>query len=75
MKLFLSQIDLTSDLRFKLTLTEQQKEARAQLQLPYLLDDKTKQNQLALGKKSQIFYQADEADDFDEEDPDDDLNI
>jgi hypothetical protein len=56
-------------------LTEAQKQARAQLQLPYLLDDKTRQTQLGLGKKSQIFYEADEADDMDEEDPDDDLNI
>jgi hypothetical protein len=56
-------------------LTEEQQQARAKLQLPYLLDDKTKQTQLDLGKKSQIFYEADEADDLDEEDPDDDLNI
>ena len=60
---------------FNLTLTEEQKQARAQLQLPYLLDDKTKQTQLELGKRSQIFYEPDEADDIDEEDPDDDLNI
>ena len=60
---------------FNLNLTEEQKQARANLQLPYLLDDKTKQTQLNLGKKSQIFYEADEADDIDEEDPDDDLNI
>ncbi|CAB3991444.1 Elongator complex 5 [Paramuricea clavata] len=67
--------DITSNLTFNLTLTEAQKQARAQLQLPYLLDDKTRQTQLDLGKKSQIFYEADEADDMDEEDPDDDLNI
>ena len=70
-----SQEDITSSLTFNLTLTEEQQEARAKLQLPYLLDDKTKQAQLDLGKKSQIFYEADEADDLDEEDPDDDLNI
>lgn len=67
--------DVTSDLTFNLTLTDQQKEARANLQLPYLLNEKIKQNQLDLGNKSQIFYEADEADDMDEEDPDDDLNI
>lgn len=70
-----SQDDITSNLTFNLSLTEEQKQARAQLQLPYLLNDKIKQTQLDLGKKSQIFYQADEADDLDEEDPDDDLNI
>jgi hypothetical protein len=70
-----AQEDVTSNLTFNLTLTEEQQQARAKLQLPYLLDDKTKQTQLDLGKKSQIFYEADEADDLDEEDPDDDLNI
>lgn len=70
-----SQDDITSNLTFNLSLTEEQKQARAQLQLPYLLNDKIKQTQLDLGKKSQIFYEADEADDLDEEDPDDDLNI
>ncbi|XP_028394051.1 elongator complex protein 5-like [Dendronephthya gigantea] len=68
-------VDISSNLTFKLSLTEEQKQARAQLQLPYLLDDRTKKTQLDLGKKSQIFYQADEVDDLDEEDPDDDLNI
>ena len=70
-----SQEDITSNLTFNLSLTEEQKQARAQLQLPYLLNDRIKQTQLDLGKKSQIFYEADEADDLDEEDPDDDLNI
>ena len=68
-------MDISSNLTFKLSLTEEQKQARAQLQLPYLLDDRIKKTQLDLGKKSQIFYQADEVDDLDEEDPDDDLNI
>ena len=70
-----SQEDITSNLTFNLSLTEEQKQARAKLHLPYLLDDKIKQTQLDLGKKSQIFYEADEGDDLDEEDPDDDLNI
>lgn len=60
---------------FNLSLTNQQKEARSNLQLPYLLDEGIKKTQLGLGKQSQIFYEADEADDLDEEDPDDDLNI
>ena len=66
---------MTSGLTFNLSLTEQQKEARSNLQLPYLLDEKVKKSQLDLGKKGQIFYEADEVDDLDEEDPDDDLNI
>ena len=40
--------------------------------LPYVLPAAAKEAQLASGR---IFYQPDGADDFDEEDPDDDLDI
>ncbi|XP_046851583.1 elongator complex protein 5-like isoform X2 [Xenia sp. Carnegie-2017] len=67
--------DVLSNLTFNLSLTDEQKKIRDQLQLPYLLDEKTKKIQLELGKESKIFYEADANDDLDEEDPDDDLNF
>uniref|UniRef100_T1JMR2 Elongator complex protein 5 n=1 Tax=Strigamia maritima TaxID=126957 RepID=T1JMR2_STRMM len=57
--------DPTSGLTFKLELDEKEKVARGQLVLPY-----TKKS-----NESEIIYEYDENDDFDEEDPDDDLNI
>lgn len=35
----------------------------------------TKTSEPSAGKESQIFYQPDDVDDFDEDDPDDDLDI
>ncbi|RUS89974.1 hypothetical protein EGW08_002241 [Elysia chlorotica] len=57
------------DLSFKLQLSDSEREARSQVVLPYLKDGSTETS------TSKILYEADEADDFDEEDPDDDLNI
>ncbi|GFS01727.1 dermal papilla-derived protein 6-like protein [Elysia marginata] len=57
------------DLSFKLQLSESEREARSQVVLPYLKDGSTETS------TSKILYEADDADDFDEEDPDDDLNI
>lgn len=71
----LHQEDVLSNLTFNLSLTDEQKKIRDQLQPPYLLDEKTKKIQLELGKESKIFYEADANDDLDEEDPDDDLNF
>ncbi|GFN87686.1 hypothetical protein PoB_001419200 [Plakobranchus ocellatus] len=59
-----------ADLSFKLQLTDREREARSQVVLPYLKDGSGDET-----STSKIIYQADEADDFDEEDPDDDLNI
>ncbi|PNF33968.1 hypothetical protein B7P43_G04669 [Cryptotermes secundus] len=56
--------DLTT---FKLSLGQQEKEARSQLVLPYL--------RINSEKGGKVFYQPDAADDWDEEDPDDDLDI
>ncbi|KAL4221102.1 Elongator complex protein [Mactra antiquata] len=71
-----SQPDPTANLTFNLTLTDKEKEARSQVKLPYTYDqsrqDETLTKSVGEGK---IFYQPDEADDFDEEDPDDDLDI
>lgn len=70
------QVDPAANLTFNLTLSEKEKEARSQVKLPYTYDQ---QRQEATLNKSvgegKIFYQPDEVDDFDEEDPDDDLDI
>ncbi|GFG33551.1 hypothetical protein Cfor_03451 [Coptotermes formosanus] len=63
-----SDSDLPQDLTtFKLSLGQQEREARSQLVLPYL--------RVNSEKGGRVFYQPDAADDFDEEDPDDDLDI
>ncbi len=55
---------------FKLDLTEQEQQARSQVELPFW-----KQSKTASTKESTIEYIAEEEDDLDEEDPDDDLNF
>ena len=58
-------------------LSEQEREARSSVVLPYTYTAMEKAVQLS-GKPDtggQIFYQPDGADDIDEEDPDDDLDI
>ena len=65
-----SQLDPAANLSFDLRLTTKEKQDRANVVLPYT------QVGVASGKGvGQIFYQPDEADDFDESDPDDDLDI
>ncbi|XP_046387750.1 elongator complex protein 5 [Ischnura elegans] len=56
---------------FKLSLDEKEKEARSQLVLPYLRNDP----KVETPGSGIIHYQPDEMDDWDEEDPDNDLNI
>ena len=51
---------------FNLNLTDNQREARSNVQLPYMQAQK---------QPAVIFYAPDDADDFDEEDPDSDLAI
>eukprot|EP00123_Amoebidium_parasiticum_P010652 comp20233_c0_seq1/m.25225 comp20233_c0_seq1/g.25225 ORF comp20233_c0_seq1/g.25225 comp20233_c0_seq1/m.25225 type:complete len:307 (-) comp20233_c0_seq1:93-1013(-) len=70
------QADPTANLTFNLSLTGQQKDARAQLVLPYMHSQKTQKALLGGGAgRGQIHYQPDEGDDVDDEDPDDDLDI
>lgn len=57
-------------LSFNLTLTEEQQSARSRVALPYA---HTSQSQPA--QSGDIIYDPDSADDFDEEDPDDDLDL
>lgn len=68
------QSDPTANLTFNLTLTDKEKEARSQVKLPYTYDVNREDNSTNFGE-GKIFYQPDDADDFDEEDPDDDLDI
>lgn len=72
----ISQADPTADLSFNLRLTDSEKQARSQVRLPYTLDNEQKAVQLDPSSGSgQIIYHPDDADDFDEEDPDEDLDI
>ncbi|RZB45727.1 hypothetical protein BDFB_008731 [Asbolus verrucosus] len=54
---------------FKISLSEKEKESRDNLVLPYLPKDNQEESE---GK---IYYAFDDIDDWDEEDPDDDLDI
>jgi len=66
-----SKDDPIKNLPFNLSLTETEKVARSQVVLPYESTgsgDKT-------SSSGRIHYEPDDADDLDEEDPDDDLNI
>ncbi|XP_071110082.1 elongator complex protein 5-like [Haliotis cracherodii] len=68
-----SQADPAANLPFNLSLTDSEKAARSQVKLPYIKDNKGGEPEIQVGGK--IFYQPDDADDFDEEDPDEDLDI
>ncbi|KAL1915933.1 uncharacterized protein VTP21DRAFT_6321 [Calcarisporiella thermophila] len=66
-----NQPDPTLELTtFNLSLTEEQKRAKNQVVLPY-----TKAQQQGELSGGTIFYEPDAEDDFDDEDPDDDLDI
>ncbi|ERL90273.1 elongator complex protein 5 [Dendroctonus ponderosae] len=56
---------------FKIGLTDEEKLARDRVVLPYL----PSANENPAEEEGKIFYQLDEVDDWDEEDPDDDLDI
>jgi len=63
--------DPTKNLPFNLNLTESQQKSRSQVPLPYERDGK----ELHQSQAAQIFYDPDSADDLDEEDPDEDLDV
>ncbi|CAB4374765.1 unnamed protein product [Rhizophagus irregularis] len=68
----------TANLLFNLSLTESQKKAKNELVLPYVkiqdqYEEKNRENTTTSG--GNIFYEPDKNDDFDDEDPDDDLSI
>ncbi|KAG8222075.1 hypothetical protein J437_LFUL000519 [Ladona fulva] len=65
-------VDVMADVTtFRLTLEDKEKEARSQLVLPYLRNEAASEN----SGGGVIHYVPDEGDDWDEEDPDNDLNI
>ena len=78
------EADPASNLTFNLRLTDAEKEARANTALPYLLNDSKMAAYLEETSSSvvrhsrdggEVIYMPDEADDFDDEDPDDDLDF
>jgi len=76
-----NEVDPTSNLTFNLRLTSNEKEARAKTVLPYILNDESKAEFLNTVSTSDtassgnVIYEPDDADDFDDEDPDDDLDV
>ncbi|KAI8992174.1 Elongator complex protein 5 [Mycotypha africana] len=71
---------LSQNVSFKLTLTEKQKEVKDSLVLPYYKAQNAHDDELEVENESKnnsalIYYDPDAADDFDDEDPDDDLDI
>ncbi|CAI9740686.1 complex 5-like [Octopus vulgaris] len=71
------QVDPTANLTFKLNLSDTEKVARSQQVLPHI-QIQNRQQELqssTMSGQGQIFYEPDDADDFDDEDPDDDLDI
>lgn len=74
--LAVQEVDPTENLTFNLKLTDNERHARSNLKLPYMYHEE-KKSQVAVNSvgEGKVFYQPDEADDFDEDDPDDDLNI
>ncbi|KAI0237820.1 hypothetical protein LSAT2_011586 [Lamellibrachia satsuma] len=68
--------DPAANLTFNLTLSEQEKMARSQMTLPFMHDQERQERELKTSTQgAQVFYELDQADDFDEDDPDDDLDI
>ncbi|PAV22392.1 hypothetical protein PNOK_0234900 [Pyrrhoderma noxium] len=66
--------DPTKNLTFNLNLTDSQQASRSQVPLPYEHDSRTSQ-QPAQSNEAHIFYDPDSADDLDDEDPDEDLDL
>ncbi|XP_070561519.1 elongator complex protein 5-like [Ptychodera flava] len=68
--------DPTANLTFNLSLSAAERQAKSNVVLPYTI---SQDRQVADGRgpvgSGQIFYQPDEMDDFDDEDPDDDLDV
>lgn len=74
--------DPASNLTFNLRLSEREQTARAATAAPYVLGREQKERALQAASAgatraaaATIFYEPDEGDDFDDEDPDDDLDL
>ncbi|XP_070582733.1 elongator complex protein 5 isoform X2 [Erythrolamprus reginae] len=69
-------IDPTAGLTFNLCLTEAERQARESVPLPYQFSEEKKSSLLQTStEEGKIYYEPDAADDFDDEDPDDDLDV
>ncbi|XP_069578985.1 elongator complex protein 5 [Brachyistius frenatus] len=70
------QTDPTANLTFNLRLSVTEREAKEKLALPFVFSKEKKTALLHSGQGSgQILYEPDANDDFDQEDPDDDLDV
>ncbi|KAG2176109.1 hypothetical protein INT43_005342 [Umbelopsis isabellina] len=76
--------DPTANLSFNLTLTDEQRRAKEKLVLPYMkaqnrgvveVDSGDRSGNVEPPSTGSIYYEPDAADDFDDEDPDEDLDI
>lgn len=64
-------VDPTAGLPFNLTLSDKEKNDRSQVRLPYKYTETQKAKRL----EGRVFYEPDAVDDWDDSDPDDDLDI
>ncbi|XP_059360458.1 elongator complex protein 5 [Carassius carassius] len=71
-----SETDPTSNLTFNLRLSEEERRAKEKVALPFVFSQQKKSALLRPAPGSgRIVYEPDASDDFDEEDPDDDLDV
>ncbi|XP_064409043.1 elongator complex protein 5 isoform X2 [Latimeria chalumnae] len=71
-----AQVDPTASLTFNLHLSDKERKAKENLSLPFHFSAEKKSSLLQpQANQGHIFYEPDAADDVDDEDPDDDLDI
>ncbi|KAG7271713.1 hypothetical protein CRUP_001297 [Coryphaenoides rupestris] len=71
-----AEVDPTANLTFNLRLSEQERQAKEKLALPFVFSKEKKSALLRSRPGSgRILYEPDANDDYDQEDPDDDLDI
>ncbi|CAL8327232.1 unnamed protein product [Lota lota] len=71
-----AEVDPTANLTFNLRLSDQERKAKEKLALPFVFSKEKKSALLHPGPGSgRILYEPDANDDYDQEDPDDDLDI
>uniref|UniRef100_A0AAX7U728 Elongator complex protein 5 n=1 Tax=Astatotilapia calliptera TaxID=8154 RepID=A0AAX7U728_ASTCA len=70
------QMDPTANLTFNIRLSDTEREAKEKLALPFVFSKEKKTALLQSGPGSgRILYEPDANDDYDQEDPDDDLDV
>ncbi|KAF7663849.1 hypothetical protein LDENG_00198670 [Lucifuga dentata] len=71
-----TEMDPTANLTFSLCLSDREREAKEKVALPFVFSKEKKTALLHSGPGSgRILYEPDDADDYDQEDPDDDLDV